>query len=415
VETTTRALKTVDLENIVQQILLTRRDLTREEILKKIYEKKRSAEDYFLDEVAARIVAVELGVEVQGENETFNGEIKIKNLVSGLNDVTITGRITATYPVQTFSRNDGTQGKVARLALADETGDLKLVLWDDKTSLVETGEIKQGQILKVLHAYVRESFNGKLELHLGRKGELETSPKGIDESRYPYTSEPVDKIAALKPEQRKTNVVGWVTQAFPASEFTRKDGTGGKVRRLRLKDETGETTIVLWNEKVDELAAVNQGDTLTIIGARIKTQLDGRIEIHIENTTQVKREVGQAAPNTIVAEATRRIAELTEGGPFTVEATIATDPVVKEVVTQRGEAVLVASLDLKDETGSIAASLWRNHAESARNWTTGTKIKMIGVYVKKGFSSPLELTSRTATSIHVVSKPESANAETRIQ
>jgi ssDNA-binding replication factor A large subunit len=171
----------------------------------------------------------------------------------------------------------------------------------------------------------------------------------------------------------------------------------------------------LWNEKVDELAAVNQGDTLTIIGARIKTQLDGRIEIHIENTTQVKREVGQAAPNTIVAEATRRIAELTEGGPFTVEATIATDPVVKEVVTQRGEAVLVASLDLKDETGSIAASLWRNHAESARNWTTGTKIKMIGVYVKKGFSSPLELTSRTATSIHVVSKPESANAETRIQ
>jgi hypothetical protein len=83
----------VDLENIVQQILLTRRDLTREEVLKKIYEKKRSAEDYFLDEVAARIVAVELGVEVQGENEAFNGEIKTKDLVSGLNDVTIPERL----------------------------------------------------------------------------------------------------------------------------------------------------------------------------------------------------------------------------------------------------------------------------------------------------------------------------------
>ena len=76
----------MDLENIVQQILLNRRDLTREEVLKKIYEKKRSAEDYFLDEVAARIVAVELGVEVQGENEAFNGEIKTKDLVSGLNE-----------------------------------------------------------------------------------------------------------------------------------------------------------------------------------------------------------------------------------------------------------------------------------------------------------------------------------------
>lgn len=405
----------MDLENIVQQILLTRRDLTREEVLKKIYEKKRSAEDYFLDEVAARIVAVELGVEVQGENEAFNGEITIKNLVSGLNDVTITGRVIAMYPVQTFSRNDGTQGKVVRLVLTDETGDLKLVLWDDKTSLVETGEIKQGQILRVLHAYVRESFNGKLELHMGRKGELETSPKGIDESRYPYTSEPMDKIAALKPEQRKTNLIGWVTQAFPASEFTRKDGTGGKVRRLRLKDETGETTIVFWNEKVDELAAINQGDKLTIIGARIKTQLDGRTEIHVENTTQVKREAGQAAPNVTEVEAVRRIAELTEGGPLTVEATIATNPIVKEVTTQRGETVLVASFDVTDETGSIAVSLWRNHAELARNWTTGTKIRMTGVYVKKGFSSPLELTSRTATSIHVVSKSESANAETKIQ
>jgi len=404
----------VDLENIVQQILLTRRDLTREEVLKKIYEKKRSAEDYFLDEVAARIVAVELGVEVQGESETFNGEITIKNLVSGLNDVTITGRVTAIYPVQAFSRNDGTQGKVARLVLADETGDLKLVLWDDKTSLIETGEIKQGQILKVLHAYARESFNGKLELHLGRKGELETSPKGVDESRYPYTSGPMEKIAELKPEQRKTNIIGWVTQVFPASEFTRKDGTGGKVRRLRVKDETGETTIVLWNEKVDELAAVNEGDRLSIIGARIKTQLDGRIEIHVENATQVKREAGQTAPNPSAVEAVRRIAELTEGGSFTVEATLATDPIVKEVVTQRGEAVLVASFNLTDETGTIGVSLWRKQAELARNWTTGTKIRMAGVYVKKGFSSPLELTSRTATSIQVVSKPESVNAETKI-
>ena len=404
----------MDLENIVQQILLTRRDLTREEVLKKIYEKKRSAEDYFLDEVAARIVAVELGVEVQGESETFNGEITIKNLVSGLNDVTITGRIIAIYPVQAFSRNDGTQGKVARLVLADETGDLKLVLWDDKTSLAENGEIKQGQILKVLHAYVRESFNGKLELHLGRKGELETSPKGIDENRYPYTSEPMDKIAALKPEQRKTNIIGWVTQAFPASEFTRKDGTNGKVRRLRLKDETGETTIVLWNEKADELTAVNEGDKLSIIGARIKTQLDGRIEIHVENATQVKREAGQTAPNASVAEAVCRIAELTEGGSFTVEATLATNPIVKEVVTQRGEAVLVASFNLTDQTGTIGVSLWRKHAELARNWATGTRIRMTGAYVKKGFSSPLELTSRTATSIQVVPKPESVNAETKI-
>jgi replication factor A1 len=406
----------VDLENIVQQILLTRRDLTRDEVLRKIYEKKRSAEDYFLDEVAARIVAVELGVEVQGEDEAFRGEISIKDLVSGLNDVTIIGRVIFVYPVQTFSRkNDSSQGKVVRLILADETSDLKLVLWDDKTSLVETGEIKQGQVLKVLHAYVRESINGKLELHLGRKGELEISPKDVDESRYPYTSEPMDKIGTLKPEKRRANVLGWVTQAFPASEFTRKDGTSGKVRRLRLKDETGETTIVFWNEKVDELGTVNESDKLSIIGARIKTQLDGRIEIHVESATQIRKEAGQGIPNATAGVGIRRIADLTEGGPFTVEATIASTPVVKEVTTSRGEKVLVASFDLTDETGSIGVSLWRKHAELARSWATGTRIKMADAYVKKGFSSPLELSSRTATSIQIVPKPEAANAENKVQ
>ncbi len=400
----------MDLENIVQQILLTRRDLTREEVLKKIYEKKRSSEDYFLDEVAARIVAVELGVEVQGENETFNGEITIKNLVSGLNDVTITGRATAIYPVQTFSRNDGTQGKVARLALVDETGDLKLVLWDENTSIVETGEIKQGQIIKVLHAYVRESFNGKLELHLGRKGELETSPKNIDESRYPYTSEPIDKIATLTPEKRKTNVIGWVTQAFPASEFTRKDGTSGKVRRLRIKDETGETTIVLWNEKVDELSTANEGDKLSIIGARIKTQLDGRIEIHVDNATQIKKETGQTPPNTTAGETVRKIADLTEGGLFTVEATIASTPIVREVTTSQGENIQVATFDITDETGKIGVTLWRKHAELAKTLPSNAQIKIANAYVKKGFTNPLELVSRASTTVEITSTPQQASS-----
>ena len=398
----------MDLENIVQQILLTRRDLTRDEVLKKIYEKKRSAEDYFLDEVAARIVAVELGVEVQGEDEAFKGEISVKNLVSGLNDVTIIGRVIAVYPVQTFSRKDSSQGKVARLLLADETGDLKLVLWDDNTNVVETGKIQQGQILKVLHAYVRESLNGKLELHLGRKGELEISPKDVDESRYPYTIEPMDKIGALKPERGKTHVLGWVTQAFPASEFTRKDGTSGKVRRLRLKDETGEVTTVFWNEKVDELGAISEGNKLRIINARIKTQLSGGIELHVENASHIEKTAGQAQPKLATGEAIHKIADLKEGGVFTVEATVASTPLVREVTTSQGEKILVASFDMADETGKIGVTLWRKHAELAKALPADARIKITNAYAKKGFSNLLELVSRTSTTIEIMSTPQRA-------
>ena len=133
----------MDLEDIVQQILLSRRDLTRDEVLKRIYEKKRSAQDYFLDEVAAHIVAVELGVEIENEQEPSQSEIAIKDLVPGLNNVTILGRVVAVYPPQTFLRNDSTQGKVARLLMTDGTGTLKLVLWDNDVELIEKGQVKQ--------------------------------------------------------------------------------------------------------------------------------------------------------------------------------------------------------------------------------------------------------------------------------
>jgi replication factor A1 len=382
-----------------------RHDLTREEVLKKIYEKKRSAEDYFLDEVAALIVAVELGVEVQGEDEAFTGEIQIKNLVSGLNDVTIIGRVIAVYPVQTFSRNDSTQGKVARLLLADETGDLKLVLWDDNTSFVEAGKIQQGQIIKVLHAYVRESMNGKLELHLGRKGELEISPKNIDEKRYPYTSEPMEKVGTLKPERRKANVQGCVTQAFPASEFTRKDGTKGKVRRLRLKDETGETTVVFWNEKADELDRINEGDQLRIINARIKTQLSGSIELHVESTSYIEKTAVQTQPKEATGKTVHKIADVTEGGLFTVEATVASTPLLREVNTSQGERILVASFDVTDDTGKIGVTLWRKHAEFAKTLPADARIKITNAYAKKGFSNLLELVSRTSTTIEIITAP----------
>jgi len=406
----------VDLEQIVQQILLTRRDLSRDDVLKKIYEKKRSADDYFIDDVAARIVAAELGVEIQSEEETFSGEIAIKDLVSGLNDVTIVARVLAVYPVQTFSRSDFTQGKVARALLADGTGTLKLVLWDDRIDVIEAGKLQQGQVARVLHGYVRESLDGKLELHLGRKGEIETSPQDVDDSRFPHAATFMDKIGQVTPEKKKTNVQGLVTSVFPVSEFTRKDGTKGKVRRVRLKDETSETAIVFWNEKVDELGSISQGDRLRIINARVKSGLDGRPELHVENSSQIEKTVGQAAPPGTESEETHKIGGLqVEGGPFTIEATVASTPNVREITTSQGEKVMLATFDLADETGKIGVTLWRKHAELAKNLTVDMRIRMKSIYVKRGFSNLLELVSRSSTTIEAVVSPETAPAENKAE
>lgn len=396
-------MQRVDLEQIVQRILLVRRDLTREEVLKRIYEKKRSAEGYFLDEVAARIVAFELRVEIpKDEAETSWTELSIEKLVSGLNDVTVTGRIIIIYPVLTFSRSDFTEGKVARLLIADKTGTLKTVLWDNKVSLIEDEKIASGQIIRVLHGYVREGLDGKLELHVGTRGEVQISPPDITESEYPPITSFMEKINAITGKHKKTNVLGVVQRVYPASEFKRANGTHGKVRRLQLRDETGQITVVFWNQMVDELGNVETGDNLRIMNARVKELAGGLVELHVEKTTQIEK-VTEKLPS-FEQKKRQTIADIKEeGGPFTIEATIVSTPELREVTTSQNEKVKVTSLSVSDTTGKIGVSLWREHAEFARNLSSGTRILFKNIYAKRGFADQLELTTRTSTKIKILS------------
>lgn len=396
------------MEQIVQRILLIRRDLTREETLKMIYEKKRSAEDYLLDEVAARIVASELGVEIP-QAENFKPDISIGDLVSGLNDVTLTARVIIIYPIQTFFRPGEKEGKLARLLLVDKSGTLKLVLWNDMTTSIEAVRIKPGGIVRVLHGYVREGLDGKLELHVGQRGDVQLSPADTVESDYPSIEQFIDKIVNLTVKNKNASVEGLVDDVYPVSEFMRKNGTTGKVRRLRLRDETAGVVLVFWNEKVDELGEVRRHDRLRLMNTRVKTQPESQIELHVENAAQIEKLTPQMLPSNIQpsSEVTRRIADLKEeGGPFTIEAAVATEPSIREVTTTQKEKILLASFDLIDDTGKIRLSLWREQAELGKELSVGTQIKVKNAYAKRGFSNLLELVSRTSTTIEIVSKPE---------
>jgi len=281
----------MDSEKIVEQILSSRPDLTRQEVQKMIEKKKEGIGEFFTDETAARIVASELGVEIF--QKLLQLEILIQDLIPGLNDVTVSGRVVTIYPPKTFTRRDLTEGKFARLLITDRSGTLKVVLWDDKTDLIEAGKIEQGQIIKVSHGYVREGLDGRLELHVGSRGNIQISSPDATETKYP--------------------------------------------------------PIMRWTKKVGDIK---------------------------------------------------------EGGPITVEGTVLTTPSVRQVVTSRNEEVEVASFELGDDTGKIQVSAWRDLAQVLKCVAAGTRIKMKNAYARKGFGDQLELTTRSFTSIDVLTETE---------
>jgi replication factor A1 len=317
-------------------------------------------------------------------------------LIPSLNNVSIVGRVVAVFAPKTFSGSRS--GKFASLLVADRSGVLRVLLWNDKTDLIESGKVKAGQIVRFSHAYTKEDRAGKVELHIGEKGEVEINPHDVQAKEFPTISKFATKIGELNADNKngKVNIAGTVKKLSSVSTFEREDSSSGKVMRFVLADETGEIPVLVWNEKVDELEKMlRDGAGLQIVNAKVKKALGEGSEVHVDSVTYVEA--------VELANEVQRITDLKEGlNRVNVEGEIVTKPILRNVKTSRQELLEVASFELKDETGTIWVSAWRKHAEKAGNLRQGDRIVMKHAYVKKGFGDQLEISTRDATTITVV-------------
>ncbi len=382
-------------EEIIERILSARKDVSREEISQRIKEKKSVAGGLLTNETAARLVALELSVEAA--QELFHPkEISIGDLVLGLNDVTVTGRVLIAYPLQTYVHKNGKEGQFGHLLIADKTGTLRILLWNAKAELIQDGKVRQGQTVRVLHGYVREARDGQLELHLGQRAELEINPQDAKEDDYPRVESSMEKIGKITKKRKRANVIGAIRSVSQVTTFQRTDGTEGKVCRVTLRDATGQITAVFWNDKVDTLDGAQVGDRLQVIDAKVKEKVDGQLELHVENRTYVER----MPP---VVEEVLKIGTLErEEGAVTVIGVVRTKPAKREVTTGKSEKVAVASFELEDDSGRIWVSAWRKHAEIAGQLTVGTRIRIKDAYVRKGFGDALEISTRASSKIEIL-------------
>jgi len=86
---------------------------------------------------------------------------RVEDLSLGASDVDLVGQVLDTDSIRTFDRDDGSEGRVANLTVGDETGRVRVTLWDDKADLAE--EFEAGEVVEVGDGYVRER-DGDLEL-----------------------------------------------------------------------------------------------------------------------------------------------------------------------------------------------------------------------------------------------------------
>jgi len=272
-------------EELIQQILSKQPELSRDQILESLEAEKEKTGGLIADETLLRLIAARHGIKTVKSKPIR--ELCVNDLLAGLNDVTVTGRVLVAYPPRTFEGKRS--GKVANLMIADKDCTLRVVLWNEKAELVETGELKACQVVRLAHGYTREDREGKVELHLGSKSQVEFNPENVNADDYPDIGSFAAKINTVTAADGNVHLAGTVKEVFPASTFTRSDMTPGTVMRLKLVDETGEIPVVVWNEKAEELektVKVNAG--LQLVNARVKENGSGELEVHVNSYTHVE-------------------------------------------------------------------------------------------------------------------------------
>jgi replication factor A1 len=90
----------------------------------------------------------------------------ISELRSGMRSVTVEASVVSVSEPRTVNLRDGGTAKVADCIIKDDTGEIKLSLWEDHIAMV-----KAGSKISVENGYTG-SFRGETNLNVGRYGKL---------------------------------------------------------------------------------------------------------------------------------------------------------------------------------------------------------------------------------------------------
>jgi len=183
----------VGIEDILTEIE-KKTKIPKNELMNRVDKKQEELSGLVSLEGAAHLVARELGIDFLNESKR---KLEMKNIVSGMKNVNVVGRIFKISNLIEFKRKDGSEGKVINLFLSDNTDYIRLPLWNDQTKLIKDESINLGDTIQIVNGLARENIFGGIELNLGKYG----SVKPVEGVELPNAEELIKKF--LSPSLRK--------------------------------------------------------------------------------------------------------------------------------------------------------------------------------------------------------------------
>lgn len=307
--------------------------VTQEQVETKIKAKLAQLSNLISKEGAAHIVANELGVKLFDVQKAKR--FKIKDLVPMLRNVEFVGKVVQVYETRTY-QTEKRSGRVSSLMLGDDTGLIRVTLWDEKL-INKVPTIKEGDVLKIAGAYVKEN-NGFKELHLGSYGAMDINPDGEKIETVAQKREAAKKHINELQENDFAVINGIVVQAFeprfydgcpdcgkkliemegkpmckehgprtpkaiPVLNFVMDDGTD-TIRVVCFRDQA-EKLLTREQAKIEELKAnqpLAQATASNLIGMQLKISGRANKNIMFERLEFSANNVQELDPKELLAE-----------------------------------------------------------------------------------------------------------------
>ncbi|MFH1174049.1 MAG: OB-fold nucleic acid binding domain-containing protein [archaeon] len=242
--------------------------LSDEELNKRMQEKLTTLAGLISEEGAAHIIANELGVKLFDPTN-----LKVKDVIIGMRSIDLAGRVIKKYEERTFN-TAGREGKVANFLIGDETGSIRVVLWNKQ---VENFSLfNEGDIVKVIGGFVRANQD-RPELHLNDTSKISINPSGVHITEIAQQAPATSKrklVVQLTEQDFSVEILATIVQVFDMRFYDTCPRCNKKVQQAQcethgsitpntgyvlncfLDDGSGNIRVVFFNEQVRQLLAM---------------------------------------------------------------------------------------------------------------------------------------------------------------
>ena len=282
-------------ENLIDKILEQKPELTKDDLEEQIKQKKEKiGAGYLTDQGALFLIAADYGIKLTEPEKT---EINLKDLYAGAKEISLETRVLSLSPAKQFSRKDGSPFYLRTMTVYDTSSTASVKLWDEKANLPGIEDLKPGDLIKIIKAYVKSDLDGSPTINIGSGSNIETADT---ESEIPNIETITKDVNELQEGEKDLVVSGNIDGMISGMEFTNSRGMPGKALRMRIKGKDGNgMRVVLWGK--DESAIPNmisQSAKVRLLGVRTKSGNQG-LEIHGNDATIIEIEGGKEAEPVI--------------------------------------------------------------------------------------------------------------------